>query len=206
MADHAINTHPLPASAQQGREVILVGRKPPAGDAQAWRNLAAHIARGSTAIFLRPEVFKRGADPVGWVPLANKGTLVTKRDWLYPHDHWPTKHPIFDGLPAGVLMDYTFYRGVISDSRWADLDAPAELVAACINTANGYDSAVLLAVYRLGAGRFVLNTLAIGEQLGQDPVAERLLRNLIRYAAAETARPAADLPSNFDVQLKSFGY
>jgi hypothetical protein len=206
LADHAIQTHALPAGPQQRREVILVGRKPAAGDAAAWRNLAQHIARGSTAIFLRPDVFRREKNPVGWVPLANKGTLVNRRDWLYPHDHWPTRHPIFDGLPSGMLMDYTFYRNVISDSRWADLDVPAELVAACINTSMGYDSAVLIGVFRLGNGRFVLNTMGIVDQLGRDPVAERLLRNLLRYAADGAAKAPADLPPKFEEQLKSFGY
>lgn len=206
LTDHAIKTHPLSAGQQTAREVILVGRKPAAGDASAWQELARHMARGSIAIFPYPGVFKKGENPIGWVPLANKGTLNTKNDWLYPHDQWFNRHPIADGLPSGTLMDYTFYRDIISDSRWAGLDVPAELVAACINTSNGYDSGTLMAVYRFGAGRFVLNTLWIGEQLGHDPVAEHLLRNLIRYAAAHAAGPAADLPSGFGGQLKAIGY
>jgi hypothetical protein len=206
LAAHGIATRPFAADKQQRREAILVGRQPPAGQAAAWRNLAEHIARGSTAIFLRPEVFRRGKDLVAWVPARNKGTLVYKRDWLYPHDHWATGHPAFAGLPTGVLMDYAYYRNVLSDARWADLDVPDELAAACINTSMGYDAGLLMGVYRLGAGRFVLNTLAIGNQLGQDPVAERLLRNLIGYAAADADRPLAELPRDFSGQLKAFGY
>jgi hypothetical protein len=206
LAAHAIPTCAFSADKQQRREVILVGRKPPADNVAAWRNLAEHIARGSTAVFLWPEVFRRGKDLVGWVPTRNKGTLVYKRDWLYPHDHWATGHPLFARLPTGVLMDYTYYRNVLSDARWADLDVPDELVAACINTSMGYDAGLLMGVYRLGAGRFVLNTLAIGNQLGQDPVAERLLRNLLCYAAADADRPLAELPRDFAGQLKSFGY
>jgi hypothetical protein len=41
----------------------------------------------------------------------------------------------------------------------------------------------MVSVYRLGEGRFVLNTLRIREQLGRHPAAERLLRNMLRYAA-----------------------
>jgi hypothetical protein len=206
LAERGIATCAFSADKQSGREVILVGRQPPVGDAVAWRSLAEHIARGSTAIFLRPEVFRRGKNLVAWVPLRNKGTLVHKRDWLYPHDHWATRHPLFAGLPTGVLWDYTYYRNVLSDSRWADLDVPAELVAATINTSMGYDAGLLMGVYRLGAGRFVLNTLAIGDQLGRDPVADRLLCNLLCYAAAEADRPLAELPADFAAQLKSFGY
>ena len=58
-------------------------------------------------------------------------------------------------------MDYVFYRELISGERWMRLDASAETVAASINTSLGYDAGTLLSVHALGAGRFVLNTLAI---------------------------------------------
>ena len=59
------------------REVILAGVTPPAGNrAEAFRALARHVARGSTAIFLAPEVFGEGDRPERWLPLEKKGTLV----------------------------------------------------------------------------------------------------------------------------------
>ena len=39
-----------------------------------------------------------------------------------------------------------------------------------------------------------------------DTVAERLLRNLINYAAADLAKPPIALPEDFDQQLKAIGY
>jgi len=205
VAQRGVKSHPLAVDRQSGREVIVVGRTP-AADTGQWRGLAEHIARGTTAIFLAPQVFQKGDNPVGWAPLKNKGRLHGGADWFYVHDPWTTKHPIFDGLPSGGLMDYVFYRSLISDVRWADLEAPAELVAASINTSFTYDSGILIGVYKLGAGRFVLNTLGICERLGEDPAAERLLRNMIRYAATETNKPLADLPSGFEEQRKEFGY
>ncbi len=206
LAEHGIKTRPFAADGQNAREVILVGQRPAGGDAAAWRSLAQHIARGSTAVFLCPSVFAKKDNPVGWVPLVNKGQLNTAGDWLYPHDPWTKKHPIFDGLPCGNLMDYIFYRELISNDRWMGLDAPAETVAASINASFGYDSGTLVSVHELGAGRFILNTLAIRPNLGGDPPAERLLRNLLRYAARDAARPAAELPANFAEQLKAMGY
>ena len=47
----------------------------------------------------------------------------------------------------------------------------------------------MVAVYELGAGHFILNTLRIRENLKTHPVAERLLRNLLRYAAHELSKP-----------------
>jgi hypothetical protein len=79
-------------------------------------------------------------------------------------------------------------------------------VAGANNAAVGYSSGLLMAVYPLGAGRFVLNTLRIRENLGPNPVAERLLRNLLRYAARDAQKPLADLPADFDAQTKALGY
>ena len=83
---------------------------------------------------------------------------------------------------------------------------PAEVVAGSINTSSGYNSGLLVAVYNFGSGRFLLNTLRIRENLGRDPVAERLLRNMLRHAARDLAKPLADLPTDFDQHLKAIGY
>jgi len=140
------------------------------------------------------------------VPLANKGTLAVIPNWLYHKDEWCKRHPIFEGLPSGGLMDYTFYREIIPDVVWSGLDPPAEAVAAGINASQGYSSGLMVAVYNLGSGRFILNTLRICENLGSNPVAERLLRNMLNYAARDANRPLADLPADFDGQLRSYGY
>ena len=94
-------------------------------------------------------------------------------------------HPVFDGLPAGGLMDYTFYREIIPDTVLAAQDPPAEAVAGAIKASQDYSSGLTLAVYEFGDGRFILNTLLIRENLGVHPVAERLLRNLLNYAAGQ---------------------
>jgi len=69
------------------------------------------------------------------------------------------------------------------------------------------DHALLtVAVHTLGAGRFVLNTLNLRAKLGDDPVAERLLRNMLNYAARGTDQPPAELPANFPDRLRAIGY
>ena len=50
-------------------------------------------------------------------------------------------------------------------------------------------------VHRLGAGRFILNTLAIRENLGRHPAAERLLRNMLAIAGAGAGEPLAEAPA-----------
>ena len=82
---------------------------------------------------------------------------------------------------------------------------PAEAVAGAIKASQDYSSGLLVAVYDMGAGRFVLNALRIRENLGSHPAAERLLRNMLRYAARDLAKPVASLPADFDRQLKAVG-
>jgi hypothetical protein len=186
--------------------VILVSRKPAPGGTEAFRELARRIVRGSTAVFLSPEVFAKGDQPLGWVPLKKKGTVTSIGGSLYHKDEWAKNHPIFDGLPAGGLMDWLFYREIIPDPVWVGLDPPAEAVAGANNVAFGYASGLTVSVHQFGEGRFVLNTLRIADNLGVHPAAERLLRNMLRYAARDAKKPPSDLPTDFEAQLKSLGY
>jgi len=157
-------------------------------------------------LFLTPETLRRGDHAAGWIPLADKGTLQSMPHWLYVTDEWAKVHPFFEGLPCGGLLDYTFYREIIPDVAWTGQEPAGQCVAGAINAAWGYSSGTLLSVHPFGAGRFVLNSFLIRPKLGGDPVAERLLRNLLRHAAREVAQPPAPLPADFEQRLKPLGY
>ena len=208
LAANGIKTRPFAADAPQtAREVILVGNRPAAGDAKAFRELAQHIARGSNVVFLNFDVFRKDdKNPTCWLPLAQKGNRLGFNVWLYHKDDWAKNHPIFDGLPTGRILDSTFYREILPNNGFNGQNVPAEVVAGGIHTACGYNSGLTTAVYKLGEGRFTLNTLRIRENIGADPVAERLLRNMLLHAARDTDKPVAELPADFDAQLKAMGY
>jgi hypothetical protein len=211
LVEHGLKVRPGPGPSK-AREVILVSYAPPqGGSVEAWRGLATRIAEGSFAVFLAPDVFRKGDHPLGWLPLPNKGTLGMVSEYtfpqVYPKDEWVKKHPLFDGLPCGGLMDYTFYREIIPDLRFWGQDLPAEAVAGAFRTScPGHHSELMLSVYHLGAGRFILNSLRVRQALGRDPTAERLLRNMLRFAAAETSKPVSGPPVNLGDLLKSIGY
>jgi hypothetical protein len=137
--------------------------------------------------------------------LAKKGTLAGLPSWLYHKDEWAKNHPIFAGLPAGDLLDYIFYRDIIPDTAWVGQEPPAEVVAGAINTSIDYSAGLLVCVHSLGAGRFILNTLQVRENLGQNPAADRLLVNMLRYAARDLDKPTVELPADFEGQLRSLG-
>ncbi|MBN2294446.1 MAG: hypothetical protein JXM70_18600, partial [Pirellulales bacterium] len=204
LADHGIRTRPFSPTAPTAREVILACGKH--GTPEDFRELARRMASGSTVVFLSPAVFKKGDQPTGWLPMVNKGRLEPIWGWLYLKDEWAKRHPIFDGLPSGGLMDYTFYREIIPDLVFAGQSPPAEAVSGAIKASQDYSSGLMVCEYSFGESRFILNTLKIRENLGKHPAAERLLRNMLRYAARDAKKPLADLPADFDTQLKAIGY
>lgn len=216
------------------REVIMVVGKA-VKNASRFKDLASRIARGSTVVFLTAQtMFDNGEGGLPWwLPLARKGDYAGMDLWLYARDDWARKHPILDGLPCGGLMDWTFYRNIapqkgnallvtnpnpvqVNQSIRPDdfchegsvmgIEPPDEPVCGGINTCQGYKSGIYLGVWKLGAGRFIANVLNIRDNLGKDPVADRLLRNMLNYASQDTDKPIAELPANFDEQLKAMGY
>jgi hypothetical protein len=205
LAAAGIKTRAFAPGAQATREVILVGNRP-AGQAEAFCDLARHIARGSCVVFLSPEVFRKGDNATGWLPLVNKGRLVSLPTSVYHKDDWAKNHPVFEGIPAGCILDHTFYREILPSLGWSGQDGPAEVVAGSIDTSCGYNSGLSVSIYNLSAGRFLLNTLRIRENLGHDPIAERLLRNMLRHATRGSEKPPAQLPADFDQQLRSMRY
>ncbi len=205
LSARGIRVRPFSPEAPGRRELILVGRKA-TGGVEAFRELARRIASGGGVVFLSPEVFRRGDQPVGWLPLKRKGGLQALRSWVYLKDEWAKRHPLFEGLPAGGLLDMTFYRDLIPDLVWVGQEPPAEVVAGAINTSQDYSSGLLVSVYQLGAGRFILNTLLIHENLGSQPAADRLLLNALEYAGRDLEKPLAELPSDFDGELEAMGF
>jgi len=193
---HGIKVRPYQPGTPKPGEVILVSYAPyGAGSDADWRELAGRIARGATAVFLVPDVFRKGDDRLGRLPLEKKGSLEMVSEYtfpqVYPKDEWAKNHPLFEGLPSGGLMDYTFYREIIPDYRFQGLETPEEAVAGAFRTSSSsYVSDLMLSVHRLGAGRIILNAFRVRPALGSDPTAERLLRNMLRYAAADPNKPA----------------
>jgi len=208
LAAHHIKTIQFDAEKQKAREIILVGINPPDGKdtLAAFTSLMQHITRGSYAVFLSPEVFKRGKNAVGFLPLEKKGSLSNLYSWLYLKDEWAKQHPVFEGLPAGGLMDHPFYREIIPSNTWVGQDPPQEAVAGAIKASQDYSSGLMLSVYPFGSGNFILNTLLIRKNLDTHPAAERLLRNMLRYAAQDQNKPIEKLPAGFDTKLKAIGY
>jgi len=223
LTQHGIAARPFDASRQEGREVILASGTPPGQDpARAFGNLARHVASGSTVVFLTyPTLVDRGTaekttpawEPMPTVqlrwapfPTSAKPSIGDVPTWYFRADYWAKVHPMFEGLPCGGILDYTFYREILNPRVVTGLQPPVEAVSGALDTSESYHSDLQVSVHTLGAGRFILNTLKIRENLGQTPAAERLLRNMLNYMAKDRSKELAGLPSDFDQQLRSMGY
>ncbi|MBI2194961.1 MAG: hypothetical protein HYU36_23520 [Planctomycetes bacterium] len=206
-----MRTRPFRPSDAGPREILLVGdlaRSP--GDPARWQELARRVARGGFALFLSHQAFTRDEDPVGWLPLQKKGRCYRFNDWLYHKECVAKSHPIFDGLQAHGIMDWDYYGPVIPHHLFDGQETPEDVAAAAFAVGyccpGGYASGTLVGVYRLGAGRFLLNTLKVLENIDVHPAADRLLLNMIRYAAGFMKGPPVRLPADFDARLKAVDY
>jgi hypothetical protein len=209
LAAHGVRCLPLaldgPPAA--GREVILAGAAPLA--AAEWRALLARVARGGAAVFLAPDVFRKGDDPTGWLPLARKGRCYAFNDWLYHKECVAARHPILDGLGGPGILDWDVYGPVIARPVFDGQDAPDETAVAAFALGypcpGGTASGVMVGAYRLGAGWILLNTLRVAENAGSHPAADRLLLNMVRWAAGKAAGEPEPLPADFEARLDALG-
>lgn len=192
LLDRGIRVRDFDPQAPTGNdEIILASKTSPApGGEAAFAELKKRLDRGATVIFLCPEIFAAEGNPTAFLPLENKGRLVSIWSWLYQMDHWSRKHPFFEGLPTGGLMDYAYYAEIIPLTGYAESTPKTVFIGQSgleaavvggIKASQDYASGLFLSVHRSGSGRVVLNGLNLRDQLGGHPAAERILRNMLRW-------------------------
>ena len=220
-----IKVSPLNTGNKSARQVIvIVGKK--AQESNIMLNVARNMARGSVVIFLTPSTLRKGENPTGWIPLINKGTIepMDHVAGYYRADRWVKKHPIFAGMPSGGMMDYKYFRNVISLNALSQeytiraqpahtfaeastpLTYPTETVCGATRISHTYSSGIQLGIWNFGNGQFIVNTLNIAENLGRDPAADRIFSNMLRFASKDIFKPLVGIPENFNQQLKEIGY
>jgi beta-galactosidase len=160
--------------------------------------LADFIKAGGTAVYL-----EGGGPTVSWGKSGPASPLLpinvrTKRaigNWACI-PRLVNDHPIFDGLPTGCMMD-SIYENVWAQSTL--LGAGGDTIAGSI----GYDWfpdydlsrrhyygpgdtwwGADVAVVPLGKGRCIPSQLRLVDNLGKDPVADKIFYNLIEFVSA----------------------
>ncbi len=184
----------MPAAARQ--LIVVSGKLPADAKKSGYPDLLTRLASGSPVFFLNGQSLTDAG-----LRLPCGGHIVGLPSGVYHKEEWNRAHTIFAGLPANGLMDYAFYRNIIPGTAWqADKDeVPAEVIAGAIHPApgTGYASGLMMFSDRLGTGKYVVSTLRIRGNLGQDPAAERLLRNALLLLGSEL-KPVAQSISDAD--------
>jgi hypothetical protein len=176
LKSHGITT------AEDSRAILVGDVKP-----EQRESLMQRVNAGATAVFLNTGAFAQGDDETALLPLKNKGRLTHFSDWLYHKECVAKKHALFIGLQAPGIMDWDYYGPLISNLFFEGQDTPDDTAAAAFavchsSRPDGYAAGVMLGTYNVGAGRIVLNTFNILENLDKHPAADQLLLNLIDYA------------------------
>lgn len=205
LTELGIEVREFDAAAEAEHHVYLIGATlPGSGGADFLKELASRITCGSSAVFLEPKAFLNTSNPGSLGAIGRKGNLVQLPNNVYHKDDWVKRHPIFTDLPAGGLMTSLEYRDLISNLGWSRPDSPTEAVAGSIYAFTAYDSGLTVSVDAMGDGKLILNTLRIREHLGKHPTADRLLLNMLIYAAAglddelEAESVDVDIESQFE--------
>jgi hypothetical protein len=177
---------------------VLVTSVNPTGDEQQARfaRLIQFVEDGGTAVYLEGTgvTYKRGGSNQIKSPAVPLSATVERAQGLWTCiPHLVREHPIFSGLPTGGMMRDLY------ENVWAPLtlrDLGGETIVASIgfdwSSANhtrhyagpgdswwGAD----LAVVPHGKGRVLVSQLRLVGNLGRDPVADRILFNLIAWVA-----------------------
>ncbi len=167
--------------------VVLVG-SPQDSLEQTYAALIRHAEDGATVIFLSAGPFmtrprKRPADwkPPSVLPLGDAVAAREFHDWLYHKEIVAKRHPVFDGLPVGLLQ-WDDYGPVLGHDVLDCRPLPDEVVAASLAVGypcpGGVDSGVILGIYHRGRGRVVVTALRLLEEAATHPAAGRILLNL----------------------------
>ncbi len=178
-------------------EIIVVARQDTSSEQKRSELLKVldHVRNGGTAIYLNPFSANRNnsRERSQYLPfeLQSKGAAG---HWISV-GHVVKPHPIFDGLPSGRLMGQE-YQNVVATRTVTNLSNATPVVGSMswdIGTHISWDYEGPnnawwgndLSVTPYGKGKVVISTLRLIENLGTDPVADKILYNLIKWASTD---------------------
>ena len=191
-----IDAAPLDMAAAKPEGLRIVVGQTAEQTPEVFERLMKLVQAGARVLFLRPQNSLAQVDYSGgaiYMPprtvlacLSDKPPLPAMNfeilpNWLYLKDDWTKRSAFFESLPCGDVSDHIFYRELIPEVTFSAAElVPDEAIAGAFNTSFGYSSGLSIASWNVGSGRVVLNTWRILENLPGHPIAERLLRNMLR--------------------------
>lgn len=131
--------------------------------------------------------------------------------WI-PVGHYARKQPAFEGLPIEGFMNAA-WRNVAARRTFTNLPGPALAGSVSWDSYHDYRAETKcwhgtdLGTLRHGKGVMILSTLDILPHLGKDPVADRMLRNLLAFTCSLQGEITAQSPDlTAETQARSADY
>jgi hypothetical protein len=186
LSDSGIMLHEYEREQHFEREVIVVGDGIK-DDEAAWRELYDRIAAGGFAIFLSRKVLADNKGVNQWLAVEQKGNQTGGQGEpnIFRTDIVARDHPIFKGLPTGVLIP-EIYGGLLRPkARFSGITVPEDVAAVWIQTTGKTAAGLVLGTYPYRKGRFLINSFDLMGNIGQ-PAADRLILNMVKYGQANS--------------------
>ena len=183
--------HVSPESAWQPVEAIY-DLEPNYFPTEAWARKFAAMAQNGKTILLWATDTRHGAEVVeilkklGLLP-AEAAAIPLGTDWLGGWN-FNTSHPIFAGLSAPAVFNQEFAGAF---GYWGITEFPGTLIAGPINAPP--EVAVTLGELPFRKGKVIVCALDLLPSLDKDPVADRIMAQLLNYAVTHANVSTDDL-------------
>lgn len=172
----------LPFSGETDLPVI-VGNPEDHGDDAKWNSLRTAAENGHKTVFMQSRLFLDHPELTAKTGFADFRCVYTQ-DFLYHKEYVPMPHPIFDGLRPGMMdLDYV---STVFPHETIETEASPEpicsgFVTGSIWVEGAYRSSYSIAEWKTGRGSVILSMPYVLENIGDNPIADILLINTVKY-------------------------
>lgn len=172
----------LPFSGETDLPVI-VGNPEDHGDDAKWNSLRTAAENGHKTVFMQSRLFLDNPELTAKTGFADFRCVYTQ-DFLYHKEYVPMPHPIFDGLRPGMMdLDYV---STVFPHETIETEASPEpicsgFVTGSIWVEGSYRSSYSIAEWKTGRGSVILSMPYVLENIGENPIADILLINTVKY-------------------------
>ena len=172
----------LPFSGETDLPVI-VGNPEDHGDDAKWNSLRTAAENGHKTVFMQSRLFLDHPELTAKTGFADFRCVYTQ-DFLYHKEYVPMPHPIFNGLRPGMMdLDYV---STVFPHETIETEASPEpicsgFVTGSIWVEGSYRSSYSIAEWKTGRGSVILSMPYVLENIGDNPVADILLINTVKY-------------------------
>lgn len=172
----------LPFSGETDLPVI-VGNPEDHGDDAKWNSLRTATENGHKTVFMQSRLFLDHPELTAKTGFADFRCVYTQ-DFLYHKEYVPMPHPIFDGLRPGMMdLDYV---STVFPHETIETEASPEpicsgFVTGSIWVEGSYRSSYSIAEWKTGRGSVILSMPYVLENIGDNPIADILLINTVKY-------------------------